>query len=212
MATLDGSFVLVAALTLWSCARSFALKLESASKQLKSYERISDLEFLAQWTKIDEHYRALQKLSTLVNNTFGPFFGFFLVVDILYYSTSFNGVFVQRFIGDWVAAFRVFFFFCNTASSLLISANIVTQVGRLQDFLRVNRPAIPSVDQYVGCTKVGGGMTKERLYIPCEHLQIYLNDLTSHSVAMKAANVFPVTYALVANVSTQLSSYTKYES
>lgn len=195
---IDDLLVLVAVLTLWTCARSFSIFVNSITQELERDEYLTSLEFHAYWEKVDEYYKALQRLASLVNKTFGYLYASFMIDDVLYYSTSFTEVFIQQRQYDYSSNIRVLFFFTNTAASLVLSANIVRQVGRLHDFLHLCKPALP---------KQGNGKgwrIQEKCNMPFEHMQVYWHELQCNSVAIKAANIFPVTYTLVANVSDQV--------
>lgn len=201
LAFLDDLLLLVAVLPLWSCARSFSISVRSITRDLvrkmTDGKHIIKQEFVYQWIQVDTHFKALRHLSNLISETFGVFYLVFMIRDILYYSTNFNEVFIQQRHSDWTTALRVAFFFCNSTAVLILSANIASQVASLEEFLQISQPIVPSLESR---TIGGKEWTHEGYHMPFEHIFLYEKELAKNSVAIKAANVFPITYSLVANV------------
>lgn len=191
--------MLAITMALWSCSRSFAIHVKHTTQQLKRCRAQGYLlpeEFHARWIDIDKHYRALQELFSLANETFGPLYLMFVIVDILFYSTNFNHAFVRTWSGDWSAAVKVLILFVFTAVIFNYAANIATQIEQLNEFLCLTKPSVLSQDKFISSGK--------QCSISSDHFLMYAIELNGNAVSIKAGNVFPITYSLVANVSTYL--------
>lgn len=186
---------LVAVVTLWTRSRSFSTLIRNYidKYQNANVSPISWPDFIEQWVKIDHQFTALQKLSTLISKKFGMILGLLIIDDMLYYSTNFNEVFVSQRNTNWMTMLRELLYFGNITAVLLFSANMVSQVEVLHDLLRLCKPPL----QHVGHSET---TVNRGSFLPFEQYQIFLNELKIDSVAVKAANIFPVTYSLLANV------------
>lgn len=204
LGSLDDLLMLLVVLTLWTCARSFANAVNHATQELLKNETmgvpVTYPAFMGHWIQIDKQYKALQHLSSLINRTFGLFYGIFVIAEILFYSSSFNEIFVRQQNNDWSTAFRSAFFFANTATCMILSANIVSQVEMFREFLNMSKPVLPLLE-IRGKGEGKPRMLSERYHMPIEHIQMYKDELAAKTVAIKIGNIFPVTYSLVANVS-----------
>lgn len=193
-------FVMMGSITLWTCAHSFAQQLQDEMLQqtdddnafiLMSRKLKTDSQ-LGAYDTVHNNYLALKKFTSLINSMFDSNVTCFLLDAVLYYSTSFNEVFIEG-VGftDWNKSFRVLFFFCNMCIALLISAEIVHCMQALKDWLvfAVLNPAGRQLFQ------------RKELAIPLEEIHIYINDLASDVISMKGSDVFSITYSLLANVS-----------
>lgn len=189
--------VLVSVLTLWSCVRSFSFVVQNCIKKCESEDDVNH-DLHTEWIKIIQYYKTLHNVSTLINKSFGMPLGLVLISFILYSSTRFHEVFIMQVKTDWTSAIRMLFFFVDITAILLFSANIVSKMGVLHDLFRVCKPTkMPLVNLDGKCKWCA---LKHGNYLPFEEVQMVVNDLATNSVAMKAADIFPVTYSLVANV------------
>lgn len=121
LSCLDDLFVLVVVLTLWACARNFSLIIV---QYIRDHEE-GEMDCVMQlWIKIEQHYTALRKLSSLINNFFGNYLALFLISEILYYSTKPNKLFAQQRESDLMTVLRVSLYSSNPAAILFFAANI----------------------------------------------------------------------------------------
>lgn len=146
LAFLDDLILMLVTITVWTCAKSFAIAVKHATKELIQMEAlgvpVTNSAFMTYWLQIDKYYKALQHLASLVNSTFGLFYAVFIIEEILFYSTSFSEIFVQQHNNDWSTAFRSAIFFCNMVIFMIFSANVVSQVEQLHEFLNISKPTI----------------------------------------------------------------------
>lgn len=162
--------MLMAVLTLWSSAKSFANILKESSPNCLN------------WFKVERHYHGLQHLSDLINEIFGRNVGIFLLDAILFYSRHSHEILVEDAVHrDWTKIVRLVFFVGSFFVTITISVNIVNQVHLLKEWLKYISVAVK----------------QEGKEVSPEWIQLYLNDLTSHAVGMKGFRVYPITFSTI---------------
>lgn len=126
---------LIAAITLWSAVKSFALNI-SGRRSLEVIEVIHPTAGKANWAykrrtlrDVCEQFKMLQKLTAIITRSSGDLITGFVLEYIPYYATNIGQVFIGNWKDpDYVKMIRVFFFFCSGNSFLIFSANVCHQV------------------------------------------------------------------------------------
>lgn len=188
-------FVEVLVIVTWCCAKSFSTLVNQCVHQVS----INPSDVSTVWVKLDKHFRSLQQLTDMINKFFGVNFAMYIIDDVLYYSTNIHEVLILQQRSDWTTALGSIIYLGISCIVLYFAVDIVKQVEALQDFLRTaNTTAslslpLASADKYYAWTNQIRG-------IPVEQYILYTNDLVRNSVALKAANTFPLTGSLVVTV------------
>lgn len=151
-------------------------------------------DFVTSFAKIDKHFRLLLETADILNQTFGFTIAIFIIDDVLYYSTNFQEVFILHKHSDWTTTLRNILYLCNSFAVLIFSANIVAEAKVIHEFLDLAILAMT-----IETEPRTGWMTGTRHMSSTQYL-VYVNYVGRNLVAMKAANVFPITYSLVATV------------
>lgn len=120
----------------------------------------------------------------------------YIIDDILYYSTNINEVFILQQHSDWTTALRNVFYLLHTICVLIFSADIVRQMEVMYEFLNILVALDPK-----SCKMLSMIRKPEENLISTERYLVYVNHLGKNSISLKVANIFPITYSLVANVS-----------
>lgn len=191
----------VVVLTLWFCTHSFTVAVKTSITQNKDQHNQDKFQVhFIHCVEIDRYYCALKTLSKLTNKTFGNFMALFLICNILCYATNLHEVFAQEIEAGWTNIFMVSFNMFNTVAALLLSASIGSKMEVFREFLQ--KPSLASWIQGEAGLHRSAVLSPSPVGLPLEFIQMYENELTASSVALKAGNIFPITYSLVANVST----------
>lgn len=135
------------------------------------------------WLRIEKYLRSLHLLGQLINSAFGSNVTLFLIECVVYYATSIDQVFFEGASfenGAWARKLSLTFFFLNACLILIVAADITQQMNTIKEWL--------SVDE-------------NRKQVPADQVHVILNEVDSNLVALKGNSIFPITYALLANVS-----------
>lgn len=151
------------------------------------------------WAKIEASYGSLLQIANSVNKSFGITLAICIINDVLYYSTNFHQVFIIQPQHDWHTALRNALFFCNTCVLLMFAANIERQMNCVYEFLDFSVTSkMEKGSAWTTTNKING---KGSAYFSPEEYLLYVNYFSRNRVTVKAANIFPVTYSLIATVS-----------
>lgn len=124
---------------------------------------------------------ALENLCNLVNKLYGSSLSYFLIGNVLFYSTEFFKVFIKESKNfDGLNAFRFLFFFANDCMIVWFAADV--------PFLMHN-----AVREWIKSESIREGMGMGLL-------NILLCDLQANEISMKAGGIFPVTYDMFAHM------------
>lgn len=106
---------------------------------MESNENLCCLEFLhihknapapitnQKWEKIEQQFKGLRRLSTLINNTFGSFITIFLLEFLFYYSNSMDKIFAYSKL-DWKELVLLVYWFFHGVMILYFAAEACLQV------------------------------------------------------------------------------------
>lgn len=101
-------------LTLWLPSKAFANTLNiSENDGAAMNEPISCRKMTTDWERIDKHFSALKRLSSLINNLFGTLIIFFMVVILLGYGISIDDLVLQQDKPEWKTVSADFVYFIH---------------------------------------------------------------------------------------------------
>lgn len=164
--------LMMSSFTLWTRVKVAKRKLEVELME-KSEEHLSRLE---------EELGSIQQLSNRINKVTGDLLLFFLAESIVVYATRFHEAFANGL--NPILTTRTFIYFVTTVITMLFAADVSQQVQSFKVFLK-------RIDFNNGGNEQGAGVM----------VQLILNELDNNVIAIKAGNVFPVTFPVMANVS-----------
>lgn len=172
-------------LLLLVCALTLLVLSRNFSKRLLNQQKT-----IGHNREIQEFY-AIKEISDMINKAVGPNFACFLVICMVDYSTSFDDLFLYSQDVHWSRFVTVPLYFISTCVILLLSADVCRNMDCLSDWLAVE---------------------ENRRSVSVDHLIVLVSQLDKNVVALKAGRIFPITYSLVANVSTYnlISTFKKY--
>lgn len=190
--------LLMGVLTLWSCSKSMAgilrqdIQLQSGNNELftltqKWLHGYKDQLVASPVVRFKEmgcrqkQYFTLQRLTRLVNQVHGTNMLLFLVDAVLYYSTGFIEVFIEESGNfDVSKIFRIVFFFANTCAIMWYAADVPCQMGN-------------AFKEWMVTEGIKEG-------IKLDQLHIFVNDLQMNEISLKASEIFPVTFQVIAQL------------
>lgn len=147
MAAYCDFLLLTSSLTLWTTVRAFSLSLPVVSIQGLTFKGIkkSKLSIISAgkrvvpieehevndrqtWRHIYEQYKAVKKMTNLINKTMGTNFTFYLAEVILDYATNIDRTFNKETTSDWLKVVVTIVYFSGAMAILLFSADVSEQV------------------------------------------------------------------------------------
>lgn len=158
--------------TLWLATQSFVVQLRLCS---------SDSSIFGCCRNLDFQFQDLVKLSTKINKLIGHYLTCFIIETVLFLSINLEGVLAHDSTHhDWNSLLSVTIYFVVIVSIFLLAANISQKIAYFKSWLHVKK--------------------NRELFEKISDVHIILSQIDSHAVSIKASNVFPVTYGLLANV------------
>lgn len=134
---------------------------------------------LAQWADIYRIYTSLKQISWCINQILGLFITCYLTAGILEYALGLDEVFIEKGDRDWTSSICIMFFFLDRCVVICLAADITRIMQKFKVWLAEKH---------------------NRLDIKSDQLYLIINELDKNVVAIKGSNVFPISYALAADV------------
>ncbi len=186
------AFLLFTACTMWTSVNHLVYFLDNNSTKENSKQ---DFIFVGKhiiiemecrhkgWLSIYSQYLSLKQLTNMINPIIGFSVTCSLAAGVLEYAIGLDEVFVEKTASQLANSAGIIFYFFNKITFIMISADVCRKISGFKEWL--------SVDE-------------NRVGIPPDQLSFIVNELDTNVVAVKGSNIFPVTYALAANVSEYL--------
>lgn len=187
-------FTLMGVLTLWTCSRLFSKTLRD---DICAREH-GDVHYhpVSSWIKIDREYKCLLKLADKINEAIGLNVTCFLVIQILDLSTTFHDAFLLEsvILVQWNKILRLVFYSFFAFTIVYFSVDVAKHMRVMKEWL--------TFPVYSNSLKTGQKWNHNAAIrcIPADRIQLYLYDLETHAISIKASNIFPLTYSSLANV------------
>lgn len=134
------------------------------------------------WNRIQAVLEYLEMLSKHINTIIGGYVFIMLLEMVVVFSTRMHEAFVGE--GDIIKMIRISIFFFTTNFILMICADISRQMHRFKRQIKLAVKSLAGVDNAL-----------------LAEVQMTLSDLEENLVAIRAADIFPITYSVLANVS-----------
>lgn len=198
-------FFLIAALTLWITASEFQQRLQTSFGKMSRHPKNRQF-----WPHILREYKAIKSVANIINNVVSWTMINLVVHTVLFNSVNFDDFFLNNLSFDWLKTSTFGFYSLTICGIFLLMADVTRKVCKAKfnhsNYIKV--PTFCKIKFYFEKTNslrkwFSSGDAKCQVLI--YELTLILSELDNHEVAIKAANIFPITYGLITHV--MLHSY-----
>lgn len=136
------------------------------------------------WNQIDSQLTSIRNLADKINDLISSMTTCFVILLVLYFAVETEKEMSNDEQSDWISALELTLFMVFGVLLLILMADVSNKMGQIKNWFLVSE-------------------NRNQVQPPC-HLAVILHQLEFNGVAVKASNVFPITFGVAASVSYKL--------